>query len=66
MKPTGHPIRKLVLLGCHDQLHAVGAQLGYAVPQGWLPAAVEYLYQYYAEDRFRGQELTLTVGYQFF
>ena len=41
---------------------AVGAQLGYTVPQWRLSAVAKYLYQYYAEDRFRGQE----VGYQFF
>jgi hypothetical protein len=41
----------------HDQLHAVGAQIGYAVP-AWN--------QYYAEDRFRGQEFSFTLGYQFF
>jgi hypothetical protein len=50
----------------HDQLHAVGAQLGYAVPSWRLAVVGKYVYQYYAEDRFRGHEFTLTVGYQFF
>jgi len=50
----------------HDQIHAVGAQLGCTVPHWRLSAVAKYLYQYYAEDRFRGQEFTLTVGYQFF
>jgi hypothetical protein len=50
----------------HDQIHGIGAQVGYAVPQWRLSAAAKYLYQYYAEDRFRGQEFTLSIGYQFF
>jgi hypothetical protein len=50
----------------HDQIHGIGAQIGYTVPQWRLFAAAKYLYQYYAEDRFKGQEFTLTVGYQFF
>ncbi len=50
----------------HDQVHGVGAQIGYLVPAWRLSAAAKYLYQYYAEDRFKGQEFTLMVGYQFF
>jgi Putative MetA-pathway of phenol degradation len=50
----------------HDQLHAVGVQVGYEVPKWRLGTAAKYLYQYYAEDRFKGHEFTLTVGYQFF
>jgi hypothetical protein len=52
--------------GVHDQLHAVGAQIGYAVPTWKLAVAAKYLYQYYAEDRFRGQEFSFSLGYQFF
>ena len=50
----------------HDQIHAVGAPIGYSVPDWRLGAVAKYLYQYYAEDRFKGQEFTLTVGYPFF
>jgi hypothetical protein len=49
----------------HDQIHGVGAQLGYAIPQWRLGMALKYLYEYYAEDRFRGHWLTESVGYQF-
>ena len=49
----------------HDQVHAIGAQLGYALPKWRLGFAMKYLYEYYAEDRFRGQALTWSVGYQF-
>ena len=49
----------------HDQIHGVGAQLGYAIPQWRLGMALKYLYEYYAEDRFRGHTLTGSIGYQF-
>jgi hypothetical protein len=48
-----------------DQVHAIGAQLGYAVPQWRLAVTAKYLYEYYAESRFRGQVVTLSAGYQF-
>jgi hypothetical protein len=49
----------------HDQLHGIGAQLGYAIPKWHLAFATKYLYEYYAEDRFRGHALTWSVAYQF-
>jgi hypothetical protein len=49
----------------HDQVHAIGAQLGYAVPRWRLGLAMKYLYEYYAADRFRGHTLTWSFGYQF-
>ena len=48
-----------------DQVHAIGAQLGYAVPKWRLAVTAKYLYEYYAESRFRGQVATLSVAYQF-
>ena len=44
----------------------VGVQVGYAIPKWRLGTVAKYLYQYYAEDRFKGHEFTLTIGYQFF
>jgi hypothetical protein len=49
----------------HDQVHAIGAHLGYAIPRRRLGIAMKYLYEYYAEDRFRGHALTWSFGYKF-
>jgi hypothetical protein len=49
----------------HDQVHTIGGQLGYALPKWHLGITMKYLYEYYAEDRFRGQALTWSIGYQF-
>lgn len=49
----------------HDQVHAIGGQLGYTIPHWRLSLNMKYLYEYYAEDRFRGQALTWTIAYQF-
>jgi hypothetical protein len=51
--------------GVHDRVHAIGGQLGYAMPKWRLGITMKYLYEYYAEDRFRGQALTWSIGYQF-
>jgi hypothetical protein len=51
--------------GVHDQVHAVGAQLGYTMPTLRLSFNTKYLYEYVAEDRFRGHALTASVAYQF-
>ena len=48
-----------------DQVHAIGAQVGYAIPKWRLAVTAKYLYEYYAESRFRGKVATLSVGYQF-
>jgi len=48
-----------------DQVHAIGAELGYALPKLGLGVTGKYLYEYYAESRFRGHVVTLSVGYQF-
>jgi hypothetical protein len=48
-----------------DQVHAIGGQVGYAIPKWRLGVTLKYLYEYYAEARFRGQVATLSVGYQF-
>ncbi len=48
-----------------DQVHGIGAQIGYAIPQWRLAVTAKYLYEYYAEARFRGQVATLSIGYQF-
>jgi len=48
-----------------DQVHAIGAELGYALPKLGLGVTGKYLYEYYAESRFRGHVLTLSVGYEF-
>jgi hypothetical protein len=48
-----------------DQVHAIGAQLGYAIPAWRLAVTAKYLYEYYAEARFRGQVATLSLVYQF-
>jgi hypothetical protein len=52
-------------LDVHDQVHAIGGQLGYTMPKWRLGITMKYLYEYYAEDRFRGQDLTWSIGYQF-
>jgi hypothetical protein len=49
----------------HDQVHGIGAQLGYAIPRWRLGLVVKYLHEYYAADRFRSQTLTWSFGYQF-
>jgi hypothetical protein len=49
----------------HDQVHAMGGQLGYTMPHWRLGFVMKYLYEYYAEDRFRGHALTGSLGYQF-
>jgi hypothetical protein len=49
----------------HDQVHAIGGQLGYTVPKWRLGITAKYPYEYYAEDRCRGQVVTLSIGYQF-
>lgn len=49
----------------HDQVHAIGGQLGYAMPKWHLGITLKYLHEYYAEDRFRGQALTWSIGYPF-
>ncbi len=48
-----------------DQVHGIGAQIGYAIPKWRLAVTAKYLYEYYAEARFRGQVGTLSIGYQF-
>jgi hypothetical protein len=48
-----------------DQVHAIGGQVGYAIPKWRVGVTLKYLYEYYAEARFRGQVATLSVGYQF-
>jgi hypothetical protein len=48
-----------------DQVHAIGAQIGYAIPTWRLAVTAKYLYEYYAEARFRGQVETLSIAYQF-
>jgi hypothetical protein len=37
-----------------DQVHGIGAQIGYAIPTWRLAVTAKYLYEYYAEARFRG------------
>ncbi len=48
-----------------DQVHAIGGEIGYALPKQGLGVTAKYLYEYYAESRFRGHVVTLSIGYQF-
>jgi hypothetical protein len=43
----------------HEQVHAVGAQLGLSYVPWNLALNFHYLYEYYSEDRFQGQVLGL-------
>ena len=46
------------------QVHGIGAQIGYAIPTWRRAVTAKYLYEYYAETRFRGQAATLSIAYQ--
>ena len=48
-----------------DQVQGIGGQVGYTVPKWRLGVTAKYVYEYYAEARFRGQVATLSIGYQF-
>jgi hypothetical protein len=45
----------------HEQVHAVGGQLGLSYVPSNLAVNFHYLYEYYSEDRFQGQVLGLNA-----
>jgi hypothetical protein len=47
------------------QVHGIGGQLGYVLPKLGLGIAAKYVYEYYAESRFRGHAVTFSAGYKF-
>jgi hypothetical protein len=47
------------------QVHGIGGQLGYAWPELGLGITAKYVYEYYAESRFRGHTVTFSAGYKF-
>ncbi|MGH7308651.1 MAG: SphA family protein [Candidatus Rokuibacteriota bacterium] len=51
--------------GVRDEIHVGGAQLGYTFLPQRLNVTGKYLYEYYAEDRFRGHIVSLAVAYKF-
>jgi hypothetical protein len=49
----------------HDQVHAVGGQLGLAYVPWNAALNFKYFYEFAAEDRFQGQALTLSLSMKF-
>ena len=48
-----------------DQVHAVGAQLGYTVSPWSLTMTGKFMQEFNAKARFQGRVYTLSISYQF-